>query len=144
MARGTRLRRIVRSLLMVVPVLALLVAGLQAPASAATATISGRVTLTAGGPAPAGTKVLVRPAGGGTALASTTADASTGAYSLSVTAGPVDVVVNAPEGSGFGQTIVTGIDASVDRIVDVQLAPSDSVTVSGVVRDGQGSPMPGV
>ncbi|WP_206055842.1 hypothetical protein, partial [Nocardioides sp. GY 10127] len=117
--------------------------GLASPAAAAT-TISGTVTLNSGGAGPAGTTVVVRPAGGGTALASTTIDPSTGAYSVSVTATAVDVVVTAPDGSGLGQTTVDDVDATRDRTVDVVLVPAEAVSVSGVVRDGSGEPLSGV
>ena len=123
---------------------ALLVLGLVAPAASAQAwhQVTGRIFAPSETGTVPGTEVQALDGNSLVGSSTVTAD---GTYSLMVASSVVDVVFTPPEGSRWNPIRVEGVDTSANPTVDVTLVPINGfVTVSGVVRDGDGVPLVGV
>lgn len=115
-----------------------------APATAADGdvTVTGTVTVESGS-AVSGVRVEISETGG-PVIESTVTD-SHGAYSLSVPPGTYAMAFIPPADSGFRRTDLAGEVIESDRTINLVLAPeTHPVTLSGVARDGAGSPLPGL
>ena len=107
--------------------------------SAATYTLSGRVTNQSGTPLDAVTIEVLDP-GTGTIVASAATDA-TGNYTLTIDEGTYDMRVVPPAGSGFAESLSPGQIINSDTNLDFALVPAGLVTVSGRVVDRDGKPL---
>ena len=108
--------------------------------SAAAGTLSGKVTDETATPISAAAVILNEP--GTTSVVDSTTTDINGDYSITVADGVYDVRVEPPEGSGLGDATIPGVSIIGDTTLDIVLIPSEAVTLSGVLRDRDGTPVP--
>ncbi|HEU0026513.1 MAG TPA: carboxypeptidase regulatory-like domain-containing protein, partial [Ktedonobacterales bacterium] len=102
--------------------------------------ITGTVTNQSGGGV-LNVSVTATAPGGTTTLFGPSATDSSGAYDLAVDPGTYDIHFDPPSGSGLNPIVDSNLAVSASQTLNVQLT-SLQHTLSGVVRDSSGDPMP--
>ena len=108
--------------------------------SAATYTLSGRVTDQPGNPQSNVLIEIVDPTSG-SVINSTVTD-SLGNYSVSVQDGNYNILFTPSQTSGFGTVLITNQTLNQHATLDVVLVPIGLATLSGRLKDGSGAGIP--
>ena len=104
--------------------------------------VSGTVTAQSGSASLLlGTTVTVRDHATQATVATSSTDL-TGAYGVTVSSGTYDVRFDPPALSGYQPSTVESYVVTSNQTLNVVLVPSGAATLSGVVRDGSGAPLP--
>jgi hypothetical protein len=112
--------------------------------SAVAATLSGtvRAQVSAETNPLSGVAVTVFKASSESVVGATKTNAS-GEYGLELPSGVFDVQFD-PGSSGYKSTVAHEVEVTTSRTLDVTLAPSEAVHLSGTLRDAEGKPVPNV
>ncbi|MCW2986416.1 MAG: Kelch repeat-containing protein [Conexibacter sp.] len=120
---------------------ALLCLQLAATAQSSSAhTLSGTVSASSG--ALSGTTVTVRDSATQAVAGSATTDVA-GHYAVTLTSGTYDVRFDPAPLSGYQASVTTSYAVTGDRTLNVALVNAGAVTLSGVIQDPDGNPLPG-